>query len=47
MAFIRSSNCPLYLVPATSAAKSKEIVKDPVKQQALADALNKPKAVNK
>jgi hypothetical protein len=30
-----------------TAAKSKEIVKDPVKQKALADALNKPKAVNK
>ena len=27
MAFIRSSNCPLYLVPATSAAKSKEITR--------------------
>ena len=30
-----------------TAAKSKEIVTDPVKQKALADALNKPKAVNK
>jgi hypothetical protein len=32
---------------AVTAAKSKEIVTDPVKQKALADALNKPKAVNK
>ena len=30
-----------------TAAKSKEIVTDPVKQKALADALNKPKAFNK
>jgi hypothetical protein len=30
-----------------TAAKSKQLVQDPVKQKALADALNKPKAVNK
>jgi len=32
---------------AVTAAKSKQLVQDPVKQKALADALNKPKAVNK